>query len=99
LRSKYPDCVFISALNGDGIKELCSHLSFFIDERHGVRQLVIPEKLTDLLTFIRNSGTIFIEEYDAKNKQHKLDVKMSDSIYKNVISQVEKYHLLNYINS
>ena len=99
LRSEYPDCVFISALNGDGINELCSHLSFFIDERHGVRQLVIPEKLTDLLTFIRNSGTIFIEEYDAKNKQHKLDVKMSDSIYKNVISQVEKYHLLNYINS
>ncbi|MCF7919681.1 MAG: GTPase HflX [Candidatus Cloacimonetes bacterium] len=99
LRAEYPDSVFISALTGEELEQLQSHLSYFIQELYGLKHLIIPDILTELLQYVRKSGVIFIEEYDEKNKQHKLDVKLSDSIYNNVVSQIEKYHLLHYINS
>lgn len=99
IKNEHPDCVFISALTSEGKDNLLSQLSYFISARNNLRRIVVPESLSELLNFIRESGTIHEEEYDEKNKQHKLDVNLSDKIYKSVISQIEKFHLLNYINS
>ncbi len=99
LRIQYPDSVFLSAIGKTGADNLISQIKFFINEQSKPRQLIIPDELTSLLDYVRDNGTIHKESYDEINKQHKLDVKINNSLYNDIVSQLEKHRLLEYINS
>lgn len=99
LKNDHPDCVFISALSGTGLASLRGKLQMFTGKQDNIRSIVIPDKLPQLLQFVRETGIIHEEEYDEKNNQHKLDVNINDEIYKSITSQIEKFNLLEYINS
>jgi len=99
LKSLYPDSLFISIYKKEGFDDLIEHISYFISEQMQTRSLIIPEKLDSLLNFVRDNSTIHNEYYDEKNKQHKLDVKINDTIYKDIVLQLERYQMLEYINS
>jgi len=99
LRESYPDSVFISVKEKTGLTDLIDKIRFFISCQHTIRQLTIPEELSSLLKYVRENSIIHDEIYDQKNKQHKLDVKINDSLYKDVVSQIERYWLFEYINS
>ena len=99
LKGLYPDSIFLSTFTREGFDDLLSQIKYFISEQQQTRRLIIPEKLDSLLNFVRDNSTIHEEYYDEKNKQHKLDVKINDTIYKDIVLQLERYQMLEYINS
>ena len=99
LKNLYPDSIFLSTFTREGFDDLLSQIKYFISEQQQTRRLIIPEKLDSLLNFVRDNSTIHEEYYDEKNKQHKLDVKINDTIYKDIVLQLERYQMLEYINS
>ncbi|MDP8221336.1 MAG: GTPase HflX [Candidatus Stygibacter frigidus] len=99
LRTLYPDSIFLSTFTREGFDDLLDHISYFISEQLQTRSLIIPDKLDSLLNFVRINSTIHNEYYDKKNKQHKLDVKINETIYKDIVLQLERYQMLEYINS
>lgn len=99
LKAEYPDSIFLSTYTRSGFDNLLEQIKYFISRQSNTRQLLIPEKLASLLNYVRDNSTIHQECYDEKNKQHKLDVKISDTLYKDVVLQLERHKMLEYINS
>jgi GTPase len=99
LCTEYPDSIFLSTYTKSGFDDLLTKIKFFITNQSSYRQLLIPAKLSSLLNYVRDNSTINDECYDEKNKQHKLDVKISDTLYKDVVLQLKRHRMLEYINS
>ncbi|MBR4371018.1 MAG: GTPase HflX [Victivallales bacterium] len=64
LKTRYPDAVFASTINGMGLDELAERVEAFVDAESKVFSLVIPHDRYGCITQIRANCSIISEEYD-----------------------------------
>ncbi|MEO0019031.1 MAG: GTPase HflX [candidate division WOR-3 bacterium] len=72
LKERYPAGVFVSALTGDGVKELKDVIWDYVERRMVVRTFTIPENRWDLVVKIKRSGLLVSERVFDGRRQVKL---------------------------
>lgn len=65
LRHALDDVVFVSALTGEGIKELEARIELFLNSRDTRLTVLIPFTRGDIVSRIHQYGTVLSEEYSA----------------------------------
>ena len=66
LRHALDDVVFVSALTGEGIKELEARIELFLNSRDTHLLLRIPFTRGDIISRLHEHGTVLSEEYTAE---------------------------------
>ena len=94
LRHALDDVVFVSALTGEGIKELEARIELFLNSRDTRLTVLIPFTRGDIVSRIHQYGTVLSEEYSADGtlmevripaqlaaelKQHEVDAGTGDA--------------------
>lgn len=62
-KSRYPDCIFFSALTSEGIDALTSRIAHEASVRDSVLSAVIPYTEAHLLSLVHEQGQVLHEEY------------------------------------
>lgn len=62
-KSRYPDCIYFSALTGEGIDALTSRIAHEASVRDSVLSAVIPYTEAHLLSLVHEQGQVLHEEY------------------------------------
>ncbi len=64
LRHQFPDAVFVSVHNGDGLDELVNRIGGFVSDGTERMDLVLPLDRTDLLARLHREGTVHEVNYE-----------------------------------
>jgi len=98
LAEMYPDHVLISAISGQGMDELENKIVTFIGHTRRAREIRIPAEMTNLKGFIKRSGEVLAEEYDARTHEAILTVKIPRQLYPAIEKQISDFNLKKYIH-
>ncbi len=94
----YPHAVFISVKKKVNIDVLLERLLEFKRKSNIETELIIPEELQNLVSFLHEKAEILEEKYDSKNKQNVMRLQIPRKLYPGVLKQIKNYRLLEYIN-
>ncbi len=98
LRNEYPNSVFISAKNGEGIEQLDDMINSYIQYKQDTEILRIPMEMNKLIKFVHEQGDVIFSDLDLESNEVILEVKIDRDLLENIIKQIEKYRLVCYIN-
>ncbi|MCF7859499.1 MAG: GTPase HflX [Candidatus Cloacimonetes bacterium] len=98
LMIKYPDSVFISAKNGEGLEKLQAKIEEFVQKSKINTELHIPAELPNLLSFLHKNAEIEVSEFRDTTKTFLVKLKISGQLLEGVKKQIADYKLLKYIN-
>lgn len=98
IAQKYPDHVFISAKSGQGLDELRGKIAEFIKHTRKARKIRVPMELSNLQQFIRRSGEVLEEDFDASTNEAILTVKIPRQLFPTIEKQISDFKLKMYIH-
>ena len=94
----YPDSVFISAKEDSGIENLIDKLEEFNRHMKKVTTLSIPIQLQSLISFIYKNAEIIEENFNMKDNEQIMKVKISRKLFPKIQRQIINYKIKEYIN-
>jgi len=95
----YPDSVFISSATGDGIANLLNKIDYFIERRSRINIVAVPTEMKKLIAYIYQNCEVVADDFDLDNDCYQIQLKTGHEELESINKQIEKYHLLRYINS
>ncbi len=98
LMLEYPDSIFISAKNGEGMEELIEKMSEFVIKKSVVITLEVPVKLSNLISFIYDNAEVLEEDFNPENNMRIVTIKIARQLLPNIKKQIEDFKLIKYIN-
>ncbi len=98
LMINYPDSVFISAKNSQGVDKLNNKIDEFITRSKKTVIFEVPVELPKLLSFIHENGDIVSEKYEKKANINILKVKIHRQYIQTIKKQIKDFKLNKYIN-
>ena len=98
LTAIYPDSIFLSAKNRDGISELHAKIDEFIRKSKTTIQLKIPVRMQKLISFIYSNSEILVEDYDEKENAYELEILIKKRFIPAIKEQMEKEELMAYLD-
>ncbi len=98
LMLEYPDSIFISAKNGEGMEELIEKMSEFVIKKSVVVTLEVPVKLSNLISFIYDNAEVLEEDFNPENNMRIVTIKITRQLLPNIKKQIEDFKLIKYIN-
>lgn len=94
----YPDSVFISAKNDQGLEELLIKIKEFVQRRETMIKLEVPVEMQKLLSFLHKNAKIIENKYSKSTNSQQLKLKISRQLLKVIKKQIDDFRLLKYIN-
>lgn len=98
LMINYPDSVFISAKNSQGVDKLNNKIDEFITRSKKTVIFEVPVELPKLLSFIHENGDIVSEKYEKEANINILKVKIHRQYIQTIKKQIKDFKLNKYIN-
>ncbi len=98
LMLEYPDSIFISAKNGEGMEELVKKMSEFVIKNSIIITLEVPVELSSLISFIYDNTEVLEEDFNPENNMRKVTIKIARQLLPNIKKQIEDFKLIKYIN-
>ena len=98
LLEKYPDAVFVSAKEKNGIDNLYDKFDEFLLRSDHITSLRVPYKMHSLLSFLYDEAEIINEQLDEENQEKIINLKISRKLYPAVVQQIDNYKLQKYIH-
>lgn len=98
LMLEYPDSIFISAKNGEGLEELIEKMSEFVIKKSVVITLEVPIKLSNLISFIYDNAEVLEEDFNPENNMRIVTIKIARQLLPNIKKQIEDFKLIKYLN-
>ena len=93
LMLEYPDSIFISAKNGEGMEILVKKMSEFVIKKSVVITLEVPVKLSNLISFIYNNAEVLEEDFNPENNMRIVTIKIARQLLPNIKKQIEDFNL------
>ncbi len=93
LMLEYPDSIFISAKNGEGMEMLVEKMSEFIIKKSVVITLEVPVKLSNLISFIYDNAEVLEEDFNPENNMRIVTIKIARQLLPNIKKQIEDFKL------
>jgi GTP-binding protein HflX len=93
LMLEYPDSIFISAKNGEGMEELIEKMSEFVIKKSVVITLEVPVKLSNLISFIYDNAEVLEEDFNPENNMRIVTIKITRQLLPNIKKQIEDFNL------
>ena len=98
LMLEYPDSIFISAKNDEGMEELVKKMSEFVIKNSIIITLEVPVELSSLISFIYDNTEVLEEDFNPENNMRKVTIKIARQLLPNIKKQIEDFKLIKYIN-
>ena len=98
LMLEYPDSIFISAKNGEGMEMIVEKMREFVVKNNVVITLEVPVKLSNLISFIYDNAEVLEEDFDTETNMRIMKIKIARQLLPNIKKQIEDFKLIKYIN-
>ncbi len=93
----YPDSIFLSAKDRDGISGLYAKIDEFIRKSKTTIRIKIPVRMQKLISFVYSNSEILVEEYDEKENAYDLEILIKKRFIPAIKEQMEKEELMAYL--
>ena len=93
LMLEYPDSIFISAKNGEGMDKLVEKMGEFIIKNSVVITLEVPVELPNLISFIYDNAEVLEEDFNPENNMRTVTIKITRQLLPNIKKQIEDFNL------
>ena len=93
LMLEYPDSIFISAKNGEGMDKLVEKMSEFVIKKSVVITLEVPVELSKLISFIYDNAEVMEEDFNSEINTRILKIKIARQLLPNIKKQIEDFNL------
>ncbi|MBL7149350.1 MAG: GTPase HflX [Candidatus Cloacimonetes bacterium] len=93
LMLEYPDSIFISAKNGEGMDKLVEKMSEFVIKKSVVITLEVPVELPNLISFIYDNAEVMEEDFNSEINTRILKIKIARQLLPNIKKQIEDFNL------
>lgn len=93
LMLEYPDSIFISAKNGEGMEMLVEKMGEFVIKNSVIITLEVPVELPNLISFIYDNAEVLEEDFNSEINTRILKIKIARQLLPNIKKQIKDFNL------